>query len=437
MKQTTKLNLCTGLYSFLGLLICAVGFINVIENPIELQLIFFVLLSIVAESLIIQFSKDQYISAGFAVSMASLIIFNPGTAAVIVFLGSLLKVYYEVGFCFFQLKGSFYKRIYSASIHAIGTYLSACVYHEISKQYPYGMLHGFNLLGMFTAICVYISVHLLLLLVLHRVLERRTLKNLLKDLKWVTFNLIAMAPIGIIMAIAFEKSGWFMVTLILGPLIMARYSFKLYIDMKQQYFDTIKTLSNALDAKDNYTNGHSMRVAEFSVLIAAKMQMLPNQIEVIKTAAVLHDIGKIGIADAIINKPGRLEMNEIYEIRRHPEIGDQILKDVKALKKIAKIVKHHHERYDGNGYPDSLMGEEIPRESAIISVADAFDAMTSNRIYRLAMTEDRAIEAIRTEKGLQFHPEVVEAFEACVDEFITRFAEKHEEESLDGCEEIC
>ncbi len=228
---------------------------------------------------------------------------------------------------------------------------------------------------------------------------------------------------------AYEKSGWIMVAVVLGLLIMARYAYKLYIDMKQQYFDTIKTLSNALDAKDNYTNGHSMRVADISEAIARQMGLRNCQIEMIKTAATLHDIGKIGISDAIINKPGNLEMNEIYEIRRHPEIGEQILKDVKALRKIAKIVKHHHERYDGNGYPDSLSADEIPLESAIISVADAYDAMTSNRIYRVAMSEMKAVEMIREERGLQFHPEVVDAFMQCSKELIIESFEINEEVS--------
>lgn len=228
------------------------------------------------------------------------------------------------------------------------------------------------------------------------------------------------------LAFAYEKSGWIMASAVLGLLIMARYAYKLYIDMKQQYFDTIKTLSNALDAKDNYTNGHSMRVADISVAISRQMGLRPCQIEMIKTAATLHDIGKIGISDAIINKPGKLEMNEIYEIRRHPEIGEQILKDVKALRKIAKIVKHHHERYDGNGYPDSLMTDEIPLESAIISVADAYDAMTSNRIYRVAMSETHAIKIIREERSLQFHPEVVDAFIQCSKKFIVESIELNE-----------
>lgn len=437
MNQRGKLNVYMGLNIIVGLWICASGAIAAVNNQEFQYFIYFVILSVIAESYIIQVSEGKYISIGFAVGLAGILVFDPSIAASIIFLGTLLRIYNEEGVIYHVFNSSAKRRLFTSSAYAISACTASLSYQWIGIHSQFDKIYGYSATGILGAIGTYIFVNCVIFTLFKRITEGKEAKETLKEMNWIILNCLGIAPVGIILTIAFEKSGWLMMALILTPLVMARHSFKLYIDMKQQYFETIKTLSNALDAKDNYTNGHSMRVAELSVLIAKNMQMMPNHVEVIKTAAVLHDIGKIGISDAIINKPGRLDMSEIYEIRRHPEIGEQILRDVKALKKIAKIVKHHHERYDGNGYPDSLRGEEIPLESAIISVADAFDAMTSNRIYRLAMTEERAIEAICMDKGMQFHPEVVESFEACVGEFIARFAEKHEDEPAEDHEEVC
>lgn len=232
---------------------------------------------------------------------------------------------------------------------------------------------------------------------------------------WIGQNFIGISPIGVFMAILYKNSGWFMVLLVLGPLLVARYSFKLYLDMKNQYFETIKTLSNALDAKDEYTNGHSHRVALISTIIAKEMKIPVLLIDEIKTAAILHDIGKIGISDAIINKPGRLEENEMAIIQKHPEIGANIVKDVKSLEDLSNYIRYHHERYDGKGYPEGISGADIPIEAAIIAVSDCFDAMTSDRVYRKAMSFEIALSIIKEERGKQFHPAVVDAFVRCAE----------------------
>lgn len=437
MNQRGKLNSYMGLNIIMGLWICASGFVAAASNQEFQYFSYFAILFFIADSYSIQMCDGRYLSIGFAVGLTGILVFEPSIAALIVFLGTLLRIYNEEGVIYHVFNSDLSIRLFTSSVYAISTFGAAFLYRWLELSYQFDKIYGYSPSGIAGLVVAYIFINILLFGIYKRLTEGKPSKDIFKEMKWIVFNCLGLVPVGILMVIAYEKSGWLMMVLILTPLVMARHSIKLYVDMKQQYFETIKTLSNALDAKDNYTNGHSMRVADLSVLIAGKMQMLPNHVEVIKTAAVLHDIGKIGISDAIINKPGRLDMSEIYEIRRHPEIGEQILKDVKALKKIAKIVKHHHERYDGNGYPDSLMGDAIPVESAIISVADAFDAMTSNRIYRLALTEDRAIEAICSERGMQFHPDVVDAFELCVAEFIQRYGANEAEDTKGSREEIC
>jgi len=191
---------------------------------------------------------------------------------------------------------------------------------------------------------------------------------------------------------------------------------KLYDSIKRLYKSTIQVLSNAMDSKDPYTHGHSRRVAKYSVEIAKSMGMNREQVEDINFAALLHDIGKIGIRDNILCKPGRLTDEEFKIIKDHPVISAQILAPVEFLKDKIPMVKHHHERYDGSGYPDGLVGKDIPLGARIISVADAFDAMTSDRSYRKGMSFEVAIEELIRCKNTQFDEKIVDIFSKIYDE---------------------
>lgn len=174
--------------------------------------------------------------------------------------------------------------------------------------------------------------------------------------------------------------------------------------------DTVKTLSNAIEAKDEYTRGHTERVHEYSALIAEELKYTPRQKEVLQYAALLHDVGKIGVGEAILNKPGRLDEIEFDAIKQHPVLGAKIIENVKYLKECVPIVKYHHKYFDGSGYPEVDENESVPFESRILSVADAYDAMTSKRIYRKPFTHDRAVEELIRFRGTQFDPKVVDAF---------------------------
>lgn len=185
---------------------------------------------------------------------------------------------------------------------------------------------------------------------------------------------------------------------------------QLFDDNKMAYFETIRSLAEALDARDTYTKGHSERVTTYSVGIAHEMVLDKQDMEVIKYSAILHDIGKIGVLDHILNKKTFLDDEEFGQIKGHPGFGEKILMPVTFLKDVRLIVKHHHEKYDGTGYPDGLKGNEIPLLSRIISVADAFDAMTSSRPYRKRMSYDKAVAELILNKGSQFDPSIVDMF---------------------------
>lgn len=170
----------------------------------------------------------------------------------------------------------------------------------------------------------------------------------------------------------------------------------------------VKALANTIDAKDSYTNGHSSRVAQYSVMLAERMGYGGEKLEQVQYAALLHDIGKIGIPREIINKPSRLTDEEYEIIKTHPAIGGNILDEITEIPDIAVGARWHHERYDGKGYPDRLMGEEIPELARIIGVADAYDAMTSKRSYRDVLPQDVVLAEIEKGKGSQFDPLIAE-----------------------------
>jgi putative nucleotidyltransferase with HDIG domain len=185
---------------------------------------------------------------------------------------------------------------------------------------------------------------------------------------------------------------------------------ELFTSLQEAYLATVRSLAAAVDAKDSYTRGHSDHVAAYSTLIATRMGLSHEQKTALEMAAYLHDIGKIGIAEDILLKPGRLSGDEMEQMRHHPLIGANILKPVAFPWAIAPVVRHHHESWDGNGYPAGLAGEEIPLLARILTVADSYEAMTADRPYRQGMSANDALAELRSCAGAQFDPAVVEAF---------------------------
>lgn len=186
-------------------------------------------------------------------------------------------------------------------------------------------------------------------------------------------------------------------------------------ELQNSRLATIDMLTSSLEAKDPYTKGHSVRVAEYSCRIAKEMGLNEVFIEKLKQAALLHDIGKIGIHEDILNKPDKLTDDEYAEVKQHPSTAAQILSSYDAFKDLKEIVISHHERFDGKGYPFGLKGKDIPIGGRIISVADTFDAVTSDRVYRKGMSKDRAKQILLEECGRQFDEDIVKAFMKVVD----------------------
>jgi len=208
----------------------------------------------------------------------------------------------------------------------------------------------------------------------------------------------------------FSNDDLFLVENLAPQTAIAIENRRLNQDIERTYVETISTLALAVEAKDPYTRGHSRRVAEYCLKMADEFKLDEETKSTLRDAAILHDIGKIGIRDRILLKPGKLTQEERLEMQRHPIIGENIIKPIHSLSKVAYLVRHHHEQLDGGGYPDGLKGNELTLSLRILTVTDVYDAMTSSRPYRKALSEKEAKEELIRQSGTHFDPEVVQTF---------------------------
>ena len=195
-------------------------------------------------------------------------------------------------------------------------------------------------------------------------------------------------------------------------------------ELTRSYTATVRALSNAVEARDAYTGKHAERVAAYGIEIARSFGLARPDAPEIEFGFLLHDIGKLAIPDSILYKPGALTIDERARMARHPEIGAEIVGGIEFLAEASKVVRHHHERWDGGGYPDGLRGEEIPLAARVFSVADVLDALTTDRPYRPASTLRQAREMIVAGSGTQFDPRVIKSFNLIGDETFERIAQE-------------
>ena len=204
--------------------------------------------------------------------------------------------------------------------------------------------------------------------------------------------------------------------LVARQLARAQERSRLYASLERTTFDAISALSAALESRDGTTGEHILRTQILTKEVAEALSLDPATVQATEYAAILHDVGKIGIPDSILNKPGKLDEHEWAIMRLHPQMGVDILSKISGFERVSKVVLNHHERYDGGGYPFGASGEKIPIEARIISVVDAYDAMTNDRPYREALGEEEALEELTAGSGSQFDPEIVEALRKALKE---------------------
>lgn len=223
---------------------------------------------------------------------------------------------------------------------------------------------------------------------------------------WTFFHIFAFIPIGAIIALVYTAYGKWTLLLFLVPVFLARYSFKLYIEMKEAHINTVAALTSAIDANDPYTHGHSYRVSRYALRVGRALGLPARDLEILEYGALLHDIGKIAIKHDILLKKERLTDQEFLSLKQHPTVGADIVENLKFLREAAVLVRYHHEQPNGRGYPEGLKGRDIPLGARIILVCDAFDAMTSDRPYRKGLPVEQVTAQIEKFRGEQFDAEI-------------------------------
>ncbi|WP_159431513.1 HD-GYP domain-containing protein [Caldanaerovirga acetigignens] len=378
--------------------------------------IVFILLALLAELLPVKLMNDAEVTVGFAVYMGSILVLGYSLSVLVAVISATLS----------QIEHKLYKDAIVKKILNVGLYTimvggSGYIYEKLGGIPGIINLKS-NFLPLVALILSYFLLNVGIMTIGLSIFFKKPLKYIFTTtFKWALPNYIALAPLGILLAVIYINIGALGLILFLIPLLIARHSFKLYMDMKKVYLETIQALASAIEAKDLYTKGHSERVAKLAVAIAEELKMDNDLISNLHYAALLHDIGKIGIPEPILNKPCKLSEEEFAKIKVHPELGANIVKKVDFLLQASFFIRYHHERLSGSGYPEGLKGEEIPLGAQIIAVADVFDALTTDRPYRGAMTVEEAICEIEQAAGVDFRPDVVSALKRVLEK--GKFAE--------------
>jgi HD-GYP domain-containing protein (c-di-GMP phosphodiesterase class II) len=230
------------------------------------------------------------------------------------------------------------------------------------------------------------------------------------DARGIAINAFALAPLAWLMAQMY-KEGWWASLLFALPLYTTRVAYHRFVEMRDMFTQTIGALAEAVDKRDPFTSKHSQNVKLIAVDIGKEMRVSSQELEALEWGGLLHDVGKIGVPDAVLLKSDRLTRDERMTMNAHPVLGAQIISPVTKLAPELPIIRHHHEWYNGSGYPDRLIGDEIPKLARILHVADAFEAMTAQRPYRMTpLTPEQALGELRKFAGIQFDPAVVDAF---------------------------
>ena len=417
--------------SILGMLIMVAALFNLPQDwSGDPGIFLMVVIAEIASVELFHTSRSSSVSVSMIVTLAAVIYFGPLTGVLIqLAVGVANAVTATIKDRNSQTKNRaslFRRSSFNVGMFAISTALSGCVF-LLTGGTVGDVMRVSNILPILLAAATDISVNVALLL---GVISLQTGENPFaiwkQDFQWAAqISLMAEAIGGAALAMAYQMNRIPGSLVFFLPVLTIGLSFRIYANNMRGYVDLLEklnnelnetnyglleTLSKVIDAYDVFTAGHSTQVAVYAEALAKQLNLPQNEQERILRAALVHDIGKIGISDTIIGKPGKLTAEEMVLVRRHPAIGAEILGQMKGLKDLVPIVRSHHERYDGDGYPAGLKGEAIPLEARLITLADCLDAMLSDRAYRRSFTLPEVIQEVQANSGKQFDPRMVEAF---------------------------
>lgn len=305
-------------------------------------------------------------------------------------------------------------RLYNAGQLSFASGLAAIVYlsaggHQLALG-PSDL--GSTLAAAALAAVVFYAANVVLVSLAASTLTGRSPRSLLGELGFLSYgsSLLVLALLGLLIGYLLAVSSWLGLVILVLPFYAARRTFRVYVELTEAYTSTVRSLVAAIEAKDPYTRGHSERVAQYAHMVASRMGVPRVEVDLLERAALLHDVGKIGISLDTLISPDRLTDDELDAIRRHPALGADLVADVEFLRSTVDIIRCHHERCDGKGYPSGMDADSIPALARILAVADSYDAMTSDRAYKPGMSLEQACAELSRVSGTQLDAAVVRSF---------------------------
>lgn len=366
----------------------------------------FSLLFILAELAPVALTHASY-SVGFVVAIAAIVAAGPGVAAVASAVAAL-----DIDLP--KRRDWFGRLVFNGAQVSLATGMAGMSYRGLGGRI--GMLEGTDFPKIFVPIgvatVVYFAVNVALVSLMVRIVRRIPLKEVWhSDYRAASLSHFSFAVLGVLLAFLYSKFGLGGPLLLVLPLLVARGAFQASARLRVAFEATLRSLVTAIEAKDLYTRGHAERVSKLAEMIAREFGMSELRIRQIRYAALMHDVGKLAVDTRVLQKPGKLTSEEFEHMKIHPVRGAEIVSEVAMLSEMVDGVRHHHERMDGNGYPDGLGGDQLSYAARTIMVADAFDSMTSTRSYRKAMPIAAAVSELRRCQDTQFASETIDALE--------------------------
>jgi HD-GYP domain-containing protein (c-di-GMP phosphodiesterase class II) len=391
--------------------VCIIPMIYFTKDSIRLknlpEMAFWIILVTITECrpiFINEVDETNEITLSFAVHLASIFILGIEKTILI---GIVSTLFAET-----ILKKPWYKRIFNTGQYAITLAICGHLYYllKISPN-----RHLINIVLDMPAILIcstaYIAINSIMIsIIIYLTTNDKFLDTLFLDIKVIIGYFYALVPISIAIAFIYDPKYPFTIMIMIPPVLLMEQSVRRFYKLRTEAKSTLAALADIIDKRDKYTYDHSARVAMYSKEISEQLDLSTNEVSRIEMAGLVHDLGKISIEDSIIKKNDKLTSDEYNIIKGHPETAYHLLRNIKSFEKSAEYVLCHHERFSGGGYPNNISHENIPLGARILTVADSYDAMTSDRLYRSAMTPRKAVDELIKNSGTQFDPVVVEAF---------------------------
>jgi hypothetical protein len=369
-------------------------------GEIVLGVIFWVGLTLLGSSLAVRMPSGSMLDVGFAPVIAAVSLGGPGAAAWVGLLGTTQGRELRRQVPWYGILANHCAFVSPAILSA---YALQVVPSRSDPRVDFAATVG--------AAVVYFSLNVLITATFVSLRDSEPIVKQLRVAGGAYLNMLALAPVAWLMAQTYATTGWWAAVLFAVPVYTSRLAYGRFVEVRAMFTETVRSLAEAVDKRDTFTSGHSHRVQEIAMDIGRAMKLSDEDLEALEWGGLLHDIGKIGVRDAVLLKQERLTRDEREEMNKHPDFGAQIIAPVTHLAPELPIIRHHHEWFNGSGYPDRLAGDEIPKLARILHVADAFEAMTAARPYRMTpLTPEQALAELRKFGGIQFDPDVVDAF---------------------------